>query len=85
MVGEVKRVDTGLSLQLRAFEAALDGSAAARFQLHIGEPFQRRGRAEILSGRLREGRLQTVAYDCQIQIEKFLFQGRHRIPFQMKE
>jgi hypothetical protein len=26
-----------------------------------------------------------VAYDCQIQIEKFLFQGRHRIPFQMKE
>ena len=67
------------------FETALDGSAATRFQLHIGEPFQSRGRTEILAGRLREGRLQTVAHDRQIQIEEFLFQGYHRIPFRIAE
>ena len=49
------------------------------------EPFQGRGRAEILAGRLREGRLQTVAHDRQIQIEEFLFQGYHRIPFRIAE
>ena len=55
----------------------------ARFQFHVGEPFQSGGRAEILAGRLREGRLQTVAHDRQIQIEEFLFQGYHRIPFRI--
>jgi hypothetical protein len=50
-------------------------------QFHIGEPFQSRRRAEILAGRFREGRLQTVAHHRQIQIEEFLFQGYHRIPF----
>jgi len=59
--------------------------AATRFQFHIGEPFQGRGRTEILACRLREGRLQTVAHDRQIQIEEFLFQGYHRIPFRVAE
>ena len=64
---------------------AFNGSAATRFQFHIGEPFQSRRRAEILAGRFREGRLQAVAHHRQIQIEEFLFQGYHRIPFRIAE
>jgi hypothetical protein len=64
---------------------ALDGSAAPRFQFHIGEPFQSRRSAEILAGRFREGRLQTVAHHRQIQIEEFLSQGHHQIPFRIAE
>ena len=71
--------------KFRAFETALDGSAATRFQFHIGEPFQSRCRTEVLAGCLRKGRLQTVAHDRQIQIEEFLFQGCHRIPFRTEE
>ena len=72
---KVKGVDAGLRLQARAFEAAFDGAAVARFQFHIGEPFQRGGHAEILGGGLRDRRLQLAAHRRQIQLMQFLFEG----------
>ena len=82
---EVKGVDAGLRLQARAFEAALDGAAVARFQFHVGEPFQSRGHAEILGGGFRDGRLQLAAHRRQVQLVQFLFEGCHRIPFRIRE
>ena len=82
---EVKGVDAGLRLQARAFEAAFDGAAVARFQFHVGEPFQSGGRAEVLGGGFRERRLQLAAHRRQIQLLQFLFEGCHRIPFRIQE
>ena len=68
VVVEVEGIDTGPRLQARTFEAPLNRALGARFDFHVGEPFQRGRRAEILSGGFRQSRLQLTAHGRQTQM-----------------
>jgi hypothetical protein len=59
---KLKGIDAGLRLQARAFVAAFNGALFARFQFHVGQPFQRGRRAEILGGRFSQSRLYVTAH-----------------------
>ncbi len=59
---ELKGIDTGLRLQTCTFVASFDGALFARFQFHVGEPFQRGGNAEILGGGFTQSRLDVTAH-----------------------
>ena len=45
MVMKVERVDAGLRLQARGLKAAFNRAALLRFQLDVGQPFERGGQA----------------------------------------
>ena len=68
VVVKVEGVDAGLRLQTRALEAALDGTAVARFQLHIGEQFESGRDAEISGCRVSHRRLRLTAHRFQVQL-----------------
>ena len=78
---EVKGVDAGLGLQARGSETPFNGALRARFDFHVGEPFQRGRGAEILGGGVSQSRLQLAAHGGQAQLVQFLFEGSHRVPF----
>src|SRR6476646_6646289 len=54
---ELKGIDTWLRLQTRTFVTSFDGALFACFQFHVGQPFQRGRRAEILGGCFSQSRL----------------------------
>jgi hypothetical protein len=68
VVVEVEGVDAGLRLQTRAPEAALDGAAVTRFQLHVGKQFEGGRDAEISGCRVSDRRLRLAAHRFQIQL-----------------
>ena len=68
VVVEVEGVDAGLRLQARALEAALDGAAVTRFQLHVGKQFEGGRDAEISGCRVSDRRLRLAAHRFQIQL-----------------
>ena len=78
---EVKSVDAGLGLQARASETPFNGALGARFDFHVGEPFQCGRCAEILGGGISQSRLQLAAHGGQAQLVQLLFEGCHRVPF----
>lgn len=78
---EMEGVDTGLDLQWRTLESALDGALITSFQFHVGEPLQSGRYAEILGGSISQSRLQLAAHRREVQLIQLLFESRHRIPF----
>ena len=82
MVLEVKSVDAGLSMEAGEMKATLDGAPVAGLQFEIDQAFQGGGEAKVLVGCLLQGRLQMLAQSRELQLFEFLFQGRHRSPFE---
>ena len=81
MVMEVKGIDAGLGLEARASEAPFDGALRARFDFHVGEPFERGRCAETLGGSFSQSRLELAAHGGQIQLIQLLLERSHEIPF----
>lgn len=82
---EVEGVDVGLQQQTGTLEAAFDGAALARFQFHVREEFEGGRDAEISGGCVSDRRLRLAAHGFQIELQQFLFEGSHRIPFRIQE
>ena len=85
VVVKMECVDAGLQLKTRALEAALDGTAVARFQLQIGEQFESGRDAEISGCCVSDGRLGLAAHRFHVELLKFLFERSNRIPFRIQE
>jgi len=62
-----------LRVQAREVETPLHRTAVTRLQLQVGEPFQGRGRAEILFGGVLEALIQLTAHAGKA--ESFQFFG----------
>jgi hypothetical protein len=80
---EVEAVDRVLRMQAGETEAALNGTAVARFQFQVGEGFEGLRQAQVLGRGLNDHLIELAAHRRQAGLVQFQGECGHGDPFRI--